>query len=247
MIIGVDMDCLPIWTGRAIMAVVMCVFLVPAGIAPGLARADTATLLRSAAQLHVAKQAAAAYPSAHAEVSIGAIDPRLNLPPCSDLKLNLAPGSRLWGAGNLAAECVAPQPWKLYLSYKVTLKGPALLTRRPLPGGFSPAPGDLTTGVVVYAGDPGRYPNDTASLLGATLTRPAPAHQPITVDILRVAPVIKAGQKVRAVLSGSGFQVVQEGIAQSQAKPGETLRLKTPSGRFIQGVVQPNGTVRVQF
>ncbi len=237
------MDCLPIWGWRSIRAALVCVFLVPVSFV----HADTATQLRSAAQRHVAEQAAAAYPSALAEVSIGAIDPHLNLPACSELKLNLAPGSRLWGAGNLVAECSVPQVWKLYLAYKVTLKGPALLTRRPLAAGATPAPADLTLGTTVYTGDPGRYPVDAASLQGATLARPVPAHQPITIELLRVAPVIKAGQKVHAVLSGSGFQVGQEGIAQSQAKPGDVLRLKTPSGRFIQGVVQPDGTVRVQF
>lgn len=241
------MACPPIWASRMIKVTIVCVFLIPAGMAPGPARADSATQLRSAAQRHVAEQAAAAYPAARAEVSIGAIDPRLNLPACSDLKLNLAPGSRLWGAGNLAAECTAPQPWKLYLGYKVTLKGPALFSRRALPAGSTPAPGDLVAGTTVYDGDPGRYPVDPSSLASATLTRPMPANYPITVELLRIAPVIKAGQKVRALLSGAGFQVGQEGIAQSQARPGDVLRLKTPSGRFIQGVVQPDGTVRVQF
>jgi flagella basal body P-ring formation protein FlgA len=247
MMFGVNMACPPIPAPRTIMVAAMWIFLVPPAFLPVQAHAGTSEPLRAAALSRLADLTAAAYRSAHAEISVGSIDPRLNLPACADLKLDPAPGSRLWGAGNLVAECISPQPWKLYLSYKVTLTGPALLARRALAAGSTPAPGDLMPGTVIYAGDPGRYPVEAAGLAGATLMRPLPAGQPVTVDLLRTPVIIQAGQKVRAVLSGAGFQVGQEGIALGQAKAGDVVRLKTPSGRFIQGVVQPDGTVRIQF
>jgi flagella basal body P-ring formation protein FlgA len=235
MIIRVGMRCLL----PSLALVLMC----QAG-----ARADTRQdfgALRAEATRFVASQAGIAYPGSRATVTVGPIDPRLNLPACPAPAFALASGNRLWGSGNLAVNCAAPSPWSLYLTYQVALKGPALLARRPLAAGTAPGPSDLTTGQVEYAADPGRYPRDPAHLAGAVLTRPVAQGSAITLDQLRAQPAIKAGQRVRVVFQGNGFQVSQEGIAQGQAGVGDNLRLKTPSGRYVQGTVQADGTVRV--
>lgn len=201
--------------------------------------------LRAAAARFVADRAALAYPGTRTEVEAGPIDARLQLPTCPQPEFALSAGSTLWGSGNLAVSCAAPA-WSLYLTYRTTIAGPALLTRRPLPAGIAPGPTDLIKGEVEYAGDPDRYLRDPASLRGGALTRPLAKNSPITIDMLRILPTIRPGQRVRIVVEGQGFQISQEGIAQSQAGIGEALRLKIASGRFVQGTVQPDGTVRVR-
>lgn len=208
-------------------------------------RQDVAAL-RAAASQYLSAQVASAYPEAHSEISIGPVDPRLNLTPCSNLGFALPAGSNPWGSGNLRASCTAPSPWSLYLTYRVRLTGPALLAKRPLAVGEHPGPGDLETGMTEYAGDPGRYPKNQSELRNAALTRPLAKSHPVTIDMLRVPAIIKAGQKVRIVVDGNGFQINQEGVAQAQAGSGDTLRLKTPSGRFVQGTVQADGSVRIR-
>lgn len=203
------------------------------------------SVLRAAAGRFVSGEVKLAYPESAAEIEIGPIDPRLNLADCPEPVFTLAPGSKLWGSGTLAVDCTRPKPWALYLTYRTTLKGPALLARRPLPAGSTPGPADLVEDVIEYAGDPGRYPRDPANLRGAALTRPVAKNSPVTIDLLRIRPIIRAGQRVRIMLDGKGFQVSQEGIAQKQAGVGDSLRLKTPSGRYVQGIVQPDGTVRI--
>lgn len=202
--------------------------------------------LRTAATRYLESQATIAFPDARPEVSVGAIDPRLNLTACSNLTLSLPAGSQLWGSGNLQAQCSAPASWGLYLTYKITLRGPALLAKRPYIAGERPLPADFARGEVEYTGDPGRYPRSAAELGNATLTRPLAKNQAVTVDILRVPAIIKAGQRVRILVDGQGFQISQEGIAQGQAGVGDTLRLKTPSGRMVQGIVHPDGTVHIR-
>lgn len=202
--------------------------------------------LRDAAKRYVTGQAGLAYPDAHAEVSVGPIDPRLNMPHCPEPNFTLSPGSNLWGSGNLAVNCASPSTWSLFLTYRNALKGPALIARRPLSAGEVPGAGDVTLGEIEYSGDPGRYPRDPAALRGGTLIRPLARNSPVTIDLLRIPPIIKAGQRTRILIDGVGFQVSQEGIAQSQARVGDTLRLKTPSGRYVQGIVQPDGTVRIK-
>lgn len=219
--------------------------LLPLGSVHAGARQDF-TALRTEAMLFVTSQAQAAYPEARVDVQIGQIDPRLVLAHCPAPDFELSPGSNLWGAGNLAVSCGAPSQWSLYLTYRVSLRGPALLARRPLASGSVPGQGDILRGETEYAADPGRYPRDVSALRGAALVRPVAKGSPLTIDMLRVRPVIRAGQRVRVVYDGSGFQVYQSGIAQNQAAAGDVVRVKTLSGKWIQGVAQANGSVRVE-
>lgn len=236
MIIAVDTRCL-----RAATALVL--------LSHAWAWADTGQdlgALRQAAARFVGEQVRIAYPATGARVEVGPIDPRLMLPACPKPGFELSSGSSLWGSGTLAVRCEAPRPWSLYVTYRTVLKGPALLARRPLPAGTAPGPDDLSSGTVDYDSDPGRYPRDPGALHGAVLTRPLAKDAPLTVDMLRIRPIIRPGQRVRVVIDGSGFQISQEGIAQAQAGVGDSLRLKTASGRYVVGVVQPDGSVRIQ-
>lgn len=201
------------------------------------------TTLRKAAGQYLLGEAAANYPDSHAEVDIGPIDPRLSLPHCPEPLFSLASGSKLYGPGNLEVLCRHPSAWSLFLTYQIALRGPALLASRPLAAGSVPGPDDVTSETITYTSDPGRYPQDVGKLRGAALTRPVARQSPITVDILRIQPIIKSGQRVRIRVEGVGFQVSQTGIAQGQAAIGDSLRLKTPSGRFVQGIVQTDGSV----
>ncbi|MFA5081907.1 MAG: flagellar basal body P-ring formation chaperone FlgA [Hydrogenophilaceae bacterium] len=230
------MRCLPVW-------LVLLLLFQPCAWAE--TRQDF-SVLRAAAGRFVSDQVGMAYPESHAEVTIGPIDPRLNLAHCPEPVFALSPGSNLWGSGSLAVDCTSPNKWGLYLTYRSVLRGPALLAKRPLPAGTTPGAADVIRDLIEYAGDPGRYPRDLASLRGATLSRPLAKNSPITIDMLRIRPIVRAGQRVRIMIDGNGFQVSQEGIAQSQASAGDNLRLKTPSGRYVQGTVQPDGTVRVK-
>jgi flagella basal body P-ring formation protein FlgA len=58
--------------------------------------------------------------------------------------------------------------------------------------------------------------------------------------------VIKAGAKVRLQVGTTTFTVSQEGIALNTAAPGELVRVKTPSGRIVQGTARQDGTVDVR-
>lgn len=209
------------------------------------ARQDLAAL-RAAAARFMAERAGAAYPDSQARVEIGALDERLNLSRCTDPVFTPAAGATPWGAGTLKVSCPPPAEWTFYLTYRVSLKGPALLARHPMPARYAPVAGDVVKGEIEYSDDPGRYPRDPSSLRGAALLKPVAKGAPITIDMLRLQPIIRAGQRVRIRIEGAGFEVSQEGVAQAQAGVGDSLRLKVQSGRYVQGIVQPDGTVRVR-
>jgi flagella basal body P-ring formation protein FlgA len=217
-------------------------FPVPSIAGPG----HGAESLRAAARHFIAEQVAASFPQSKAQIQIGSLDPRMKLPDCPSPSFNLAPGSHLWGTGSVGVQCNASAGSSLYLSYRIQLKGPALLARRPLPSHYSPLAQDLVKTEIEYTMDPGRYPQDTENLHGATLSMPLAKGLPLTVDILRVMPIIRAGQRVSVMTDGPGFQITQEGIAQQQAGVGDQIRLKLSSGRYLQGTVQDDGTVYIK-
>lgn len=219
------------------------------GLAAGLASASPVAdhaALRLAAASHVETVAQVAFPDAQVQVEIGPIDPRLTLSPCPSPRFTLPAGAPPWGPGNLSVACQTPQSWSLFLSYRISLRGPAWLARHPLPTGHVPRLDDLTPGEIEYVGDPGRYLRDPTRLAGAALARPLAEGRPLTLDVLRVRPLVRAGQKIRVVVQGPAFQVTQEAVARGQAGLGERVRLKTPSGRVIEGVVEADGSVRVK-
>lgn len=180
-------------------------------------------------------------------IDIGPVDSRLRLQPCGEPVLFLPPGARLHGNGSLGVRCEAgPEPWTLYLSYRISLKGPALVARTPLAGRQALTAADVELRTIVYELPPGEYLREVTLLEGALTARPIPAGSPITLASLVRSPKIWAGQRVKVWLAGAGFTVNQEGIALNNAAPGERVRVRTDSGRIIQGQAGADGRVRVE-
>jgi flagella basal body P-ring formation protein FlgA len=202
--------------------------------------------LKGAASRYLQEQIATSYPDSTAEVSIGPVNDRLSSTECTSASFFVTAGSHLWGSGMLGMQCDAPTSWNMYLSYRIRLRGPALVALRPLASNYAPNAQDLAKREIEYQTDPGRYPRDPDNLHDATLTMPIAKGTPLTIDILRVPPIIQAGQEVRIIANGPGFQISQVGIAQQQAGIGDLLRIKLSSGRYIQGTVQEDGTVYIK-
>jgi flagella basal body P-ring formation protein FlgA len=182
-----------------------------------------------------------------AQVEIGAIDPRLRLPQCAQPVLFLPAGARPYGNGSLGVRCEdTPEPWTLCLTYRVSLHGPALVARWPLAARQMIKAGDLELREIAYDAPPGDYLRDAALLEGALTARPIPAGQALTVDRLVRSQTVRAGQRVKIWLSGRGFQVTQEGVALNGAKAGETVRVRTDSGKLVQGQATADGRVLIR-
>jgi flagella basal body P-ring formation protein FlgA len=201
--------------------------------------------LRRQAADYLLGQAKAGHPDATARVEMGVVDARLRFPACPAPQFFLPAGSKRWGSGNLGVRCEAPEPWSLYLGYQIQLRGPALVARRPLAARTPLAAADWETRDADYAGDPGSYPRDLGLFPEATLTRPVVAGTPLQIDMLRRPQVVRAGQRVRVVVAGAGFQVSQEGLAQNSAHAGDAVKVKLGDKRFVQGTAQADGSVRV--
>lgn len=188
-------------------------------------------------------QTSRAYPDVDIGTKVAPLDERLRFPACEAIEFSLPGGSRLWGRGSLGIRCSAPKPWSLYLNFEQTLRGPALIARRPLEINQTLNETDLDLRQIQYDHAPTQYPGTIAP--GVQLQRRLAAGQAVTLDALVMPEVIKAGQNVILHAQGNGFKVTQEGKALASARAGERVRVKTSSGRIINGTATQDGQVQV--
>lgn len=209
-------------------------------------QSESARTLRVQAERHLQTLIAREDPTLRAQIEIGPIDSRLRLAPCKEVIWFLPRGARLQGTGSIGARCEeTSEPWTLYLTYKISLYGPALVAKRPLAMRQELTPGDVELKEVAYDAPAGEYLRDPARLKGAITARPIPTGQPITLDRLLQHPTVRAGQRVKLWLQGNGFYITQEGVALNNAQAGDTVRVRLDSGRLIHGVATRDGKVQV--
>lgn len=218
------------------------------GLYPALAMAGSALLdtplVRAQAAAWLEQQAMAAFPGSAAQAKVGEIDARLRLPACNEMRFFLPANAQLWGRGSLGVRCEAPSPWSFYLGYQNHLIGPALVATRPIAARESPTAADIELRQIEYTQSPDLYPRTLPA--DARVNRPLAAGQAIVVGWLTLPTVIQAGRKVRLQTRTATFTVSQEGTALNTATPGESVRVKTPGGRIVQGIAAADGTVEVR-
>jgi len=124
----------------------------------------------------------------------------------------------------------------------VVVAARALEPRSPLgPGDFRLEPRPST-----------EIPEGTLSALPGTMdlevVRPVKAGEALTPALLRQRIVVQRGELVTLLLEGPGFRITSQGVAITDARRGETLRvLNAASKRETLGKVEGPGVVRVPF
>lgn len=182
-----------------------------------------------------------------ATISVGNVDPRLNLPACVAPEAFLPNGSRLWGKTTVGVRCAAPGSWTIYLSATVKVVGDYIVTATPLAQGQQIGPTDLAK----VKGDLTSLPNgiitDASQAIGRTISASLPLGSPLRTDLLRAQQAIQQGQVVRLVSSGAGFQVTAEARALNNANEGQVAQVRTSSGHVVIGIAKAGGMVEVTY
>jgi flagella basal body P-ring formation protein FlgA len=180
-------------------------------------------------------------------VTVGAIDPRMQLAACPDPQAFFMPGARAWGKTTVGVRCATPATWTVYIQANVTVVGEYIAAAAPLVQGQPIDANQLT----VLKGDltmlPAGIATDASQVIGRSASVSLPPGTPLRLDTLRSKPVVQSGQLVRLVSSGSGFSVSAEGRAMSTAGDGQVVQVKTGNGQQITGIAKTGGMVEVAF
>jgi flagella basal body P-ring formation protein FlgA len=180
------------------------------------------------------------------EVTVGELDRKLRLAACQEVAPYLPPGTRLWGKTRLGLRCLRGDvKWNVFLPVTVKAFGPAWAIK-----------GGAQQGTVLSEADAMRVEVDWAELnspvlanladwIGQTAARTLSTGQVIRQDMVRATQVFQAGEQVRVVANGGGFEIATSGYAVSSGVVGQTARVRMENGRVLIGQVVDSRTVRL--
>lgn len=178
-------------------------------------------------------------------IEIGQLDPRLRLAPCRRIEPRLPPLGRLWGRTRIGLRCVEGEKhWQVWLPVEVKVFAPALTPARPLAAGTVLAAEHLQVSEVDWAGQALVPLTRAEDVIGRTLSRAVQAGQSLHATDLRRRQWFAAGDTVRLRARGNGFTVSGEGQALGAGVEGQTVRVRTESGRVLSGL--PVGAHQVE-
>lgn len=192
--------------------------------------------------------AAAAAPAGgvRVEVEVGRLDPRLRLAPCQKIQPYLPAGTPLWGASRVGLRCVqGPKAWNVSLPVTVHVWGRATVVATNLAPGTVLAADMLSVAEVDLAAAPGAAVADPATVVGRTLARPLATGSALRQTDLKARQWFAAGETVRVLAVGPGWQVVTEAQAVSPGIEGQVVRVRTESGRLL--TARPTGERQVEL
>lgn len=180
-------------------------------------------------------------------ITVGRIDPRLALAPCTSMSAASPTGSKLWGRTTIAVRCTAPSTWTIYVPATLGLVAPYLIATRQIAAGqviaendISSVSGDVTTLLRGYLTDPRQASGKIASMQIS-------ANTPLRPDSFKQVSAIQAGQAVRIRAKGTGFTVTSEGVALTSANMGQPVQARTTAGQKVNGIAAETGMIEVAY
>jgi flagellar basal body P-ring formation protein FlgA len=201
-------------------------------IGPDLARQVQDLALSTASGLQQPNE-----PPIRLEVELGSLDPRLKLAPCAKIEPFLPPGGKLLGRTRIGLRCLeGTRRWTVYWPLTVKAWTSGWITASALPAGTTITGAHLTAGEVDLAESPTAAPLQPLAAIGRTLTRPVTAGSPLRAADLRQRQWFAAGDTVRVVAGGAGFELSTDGQAMNPGIEGQRVRVRTEGGRTITGL-----------
>jgi len=182
-----------------------------------------------------------------ASVEVGPVDPRVASQPCDQIDLMLPAANRLRGRIQVGVRCRSPHAWAAWVPATIQISGTYYVAAHQLPPGKTLDMGDLEARTGDLSMLPPSVVQQPADVVGRVLVTSVAANQPLRAESLRLPIAVQAGQTVKLVAEGGGFQVTSDGRALNQAAVGQVAQVRTANGNVISGIAQSAGVVAVQF
>jgi flagella basal body P-ring formation protein FlgA len=212
----------------------------------GAASAALDDALAARVQALAREAARQAAPDWRVEVRVGTLDARLRLAPCTSIEPYLPAGTRLWGPARIGLRCNdAGVRWNVFLPVTVDVFGPGLVANGALAAGAVITSADLRPGTVNLSAAPSPVLASPDLAVGRMLARPLAAGDALRTADLRARQWFAAGDTVRIVAGGDGWRIHGEGQALNPGLEGQTVRVRTESGRIVSGVAVAERQVEV--
>lgn len=182
-----------------------------------------------------------------ASVDVGPVDPRVANQPCDQIDLMLPAANRLRGRIQVGVRCRSPHAWAAWVPATIQITGTYYVASHQLPPGKTLDMGDLEARTGDLSLLPPSVVQQPADVVGRVLLTSVAANQPLRAESLRLPIAVQAGQTVKLVAEGGGFQVTSDGRAMNQAAVGQVAQVRTANGNVVSGIAQSVGVVAIQF
>jgi flagella basal body P-ring formation protein FlgA len=214
--------------------------------AGGLTFAAVADDVRWQAPETIAAAARAAALAADAgEVEAVGVDTRLKLASCgSDLRASIE-RPILRGQGTIAVSCAGPNPWRLFVPVRTTQQVPVLVLARNVQAGEVLTASDVAIERRAAVSLPHDHLTDAEQAVGFTLRRTQTLGAVLGAGAIERPEIVARGALVTVIAGAGPVTVKSDGVALESARLGQRLRIRSASGRIIEGTAEGPGQVRV--
>ena len=209
-------------------------------VAAGAATTDHARI-RNTVTTFVQQQTAAL--TGKVSYQIDEIDTRTSLSECAKLEAFLPAGSQFIGKTSVGVRCAEKNGWSIFVPVQVKVSLNLLVSARQLPMGHTLREEDLASQTIEASSIGGFI--DPKQVLGKVLRHGITAGQLLRADMLRPPYSVTQGQVVQISVQGNGFSIRNERIALNSASEGQSVQVRTGSGRVISGVARADGVVEI--
>lgn len=182
-----------------------------------------------------------------ASVEVGPVDARVANQPCDQIDLMLPAANRLRGRIQVGVRCRSPHAWAAWVPATIQITGTYYVASHQLPPGKTLDMGDLEARTGDLSMLPASVVQQPADVVGRVLLTSVAANQPLRAESLRLPVAVQAGQTVKLIAEGGGFQVSSDGRAMNQAAVGQVAQVRTANGNVVSGIAQSAGVVAIQF
>lgn len=182
-----------------------------------------------------------------AEIRVGRIDPRLQLPACGQpLGLRLGSGRPASGPVTVQVRCAGARPWSLYVPARVVLSGPVVVMSRPVARGEAIEAADLRLVQRDRTALPQGYYDRIEDASGLIARQSLAGGQILVPGAVDKPKAVRRGDQVILQVSSGGLEVRAAGECLADGAVGERVRVRNPdSRRVMEGVVVAAGVVQV--
>jgi flagella basal body P-ring formation protein FlgA len=195
----------------------------------------------------IAAAARAAAERSSAGKAEAAIDERLKLARCARPLDTAVERPIERGRGTVLVSCSGPSPWRLFVPVRVREEVAALVLARNVQPGHVLTAADVTVERRSSASLPHDYLSDGAEAIGLAVRRTQTAGSVLTAAALEAPEVVRRGELVTLAAGDGPVSVRSEGVALEDARLKQRLKVRSASGRVIEGTAEGPGLVRVGF
>lgn len=181
------------------------------------------------------------------EIVVGELDPRLSLAYCRKIEPFLPAGTRAWGRIKVGMRCRDGATWTVFLPVTIKVFGNALTAKKALMFGTTPADTDVELVESELSLETGTPFSDLKKVEGRVLARGLFPGQILRTEYFRAAQAISQGDQVTLMAKGNGFTVSADGEALAHALDGQSVRVKTETGRIVSGTARPGRVVELRY